>query len=351
MKKLTLWLFFLLVFALAGCDTGNAPEEGLGALINPDSGTGGGDGSTDSAKSLYEAVLEEAAKIVAATKVSADDGETDQNGKPVYIGFYWVAPGDVTALDNAIAEVKKETDFLLGAGISSTLLDSYAGQIQEAVNLFTAARTLGTQPLNWNDLNTAWLAAQTEYANINLDTLNAIGAALDMLDYPASAVFKTAGTPAAYETFGAVLTEVKDWIEAGKDAGAGTLTQDDIDGKLAVVQGAPGNFRSSLSKGYWVTVPAGKFQRDDTSANISEITVPYNMGAYEVTQELWLAVMGRNNSVNKTDGNLQLPVDGGADGATSASNMGLTHVYTFCNKLSELKGKTPVYSRTGGGRY
>ncbi|MDR1278777.1 MAG: hypothetical protein LBK02_08500, partial [Treponema sp.] len=282
MKKTYKWLFFFLIacafFALASCDTGNAPEEGLGALINPGSGTSGG-GGTDPVKSRYDAVLEEAANIKAVTKVSADTGATDQDGKPVYIGFYWVTPGDVTALDDAIAVVKTETEFLLGAGISSSLLDSYAEQIQAAVNLFAAARVPGTQPLNWNDLDTAWLAAKGEYDGINLDTLNAIGAALDMLDYDASAVFKTAATPAAYETFGTVLTEAKDWIDAGKAAEAGTLSQDEIDAKLAVVQGAPGIFSSSLAKGYWVSVPAGKFQRDATAANISEITVPYNMGA------------------------------------------------------------------------
>jgi formylglycine-generating enzyme required for sulfatase activity len=354
MKKTYKWLFFFLIscafFALAACDTGNAPEEGLGALINPGGGISGG-GSTAPAQSRYDAVLEEAANIKAATKVSSNSGTTDLDGKPVYIGFYWVAPGDVAALDDAIAEVKTETEFLLGAGVSSSLLDSYAGQIQEAVNRFMAARVLGTQPLNWTDLETAWGLAKAEYDGINLDTLNAIGAVLDMLDYPSSAVLKTAATPAAYETFGTVLTETKDWIDAGKIAEEGTLTQDEIDTKLALVQGAPGIFSSSLARGHWVSVPAGKFQRDATAANISEITVPYNMGAFEITQEIFMAVMGISrlsgwNNVNSAGPIEMLPADGARGGNNTSAGIGLPHVYAFCNRLSYLKGKTPVYSIT-----
>ena len=57
----------------------------------------------------------------------------------------------------------------------------------------------------------------------------------------------------------------------------------------------------------------GATDEQGTSANADESPVhrtllpAYGIGKYEVTQELWQAVMGYNNSVNQ--GNLQLPVD------------------------------------------
>ena len=57
----------------------------------------------------------------------------------------------------------------------------------------------------------------------------------------------------------------------------------------------------------------GATEEQGTSANADESPVhrsmlpAYGIGKYEVTQELWQAVMGYNNSVNR--GNLQLPVD------------------------------------------
>ena len=57
----------------------------------------------------------------------------------------------------------------------------------------------------------------------------------------------------------------------------------------------------------------GGTQEQGSSANANELPVhrslvpAYGIGKTEVTQELWQAVMGYNNSVNK--GNLQLPVD------------------------------------------
>jgi formylglycine-generating enzyme required for sulfatase activity len=312
-------------------------------LINPDLVTSTAD------KSWYETVLQEAADIIAATKISVDQGSTDQStGKNIYIGFYWVDSETLDALNNTIAEVKTETDYLLGAGVSPSLLDHYAGIVQEAVKTFSAARVQGDHALDWPLLETTWQQVKNDYDQINLAALPAISSVLELLDYDTSGTFKTDATPAALDAFGATLAEIKEWFDAGKEAAPGTITQDEIEAKIAEVEAAPGIFTASLGKGYWATVPAGKFQRDDTSTNISEITTAYKMGVYEVTQELWLAVMDRNNSINKTGGNLQLPVDGGADGNASASNMGLPPIYVFCNTLSTLKGKAPVYSRTGG---
>jgi formylglycine-generating enzyme required for sulfatase activity len=121
-------------------------------------------------------------------------------------------------------------------------------------------------------------------------------------------------------------------------------TQSEINAVLAMFNASSGNGFGYIMK----PVPAGRFQRDDNAANITEITKAYKMGQWEVTQELWTAVMGVNYSFNKTDDDPLLPVDGASDGGTGGTNMSFPHMIVFCNKLSELAGKTPVYTRTGG---
>lgn len=358
MKKQLLCLV-LGFFVFAGCDTGSAPEGGLGLIINPDYSTRetGGSGEEEAVSGpWYERVLRDAAALIAATKISADGGTTDQaTGKPVYIGFYWAAPETLAALEDAIAEVKTETDYLLGAGVSPNSLDSYAARIQEALDAFAALRVQGAQALDWASLESAWNAAKVQYDAINLNDLGTYplipSSVLDLLTYGADITFQTGATPAALEAFGAALTEIKEWLDAGKEAETGTIIQDDIDAKIAALQAAPGIFSASLGRGYWVRIPAGKFQRDATSTNISEITVPYNIGAYEVTQELFMAVMEISrlsgwNNVNSTGSIELLPADGARGGSTTSAGIGLPHVYAFCNRLSYLKGKTPVYSIT-----
>lgn len=65
------------------------------------------------------------------------------------------------------------------------------------------------------------------------------------------------------------------------------------------------------------------------------LTKDYWIGETEVTQDLWQAVMGYNPSYFK--GNLQRPVEG----------ISFYEAAIFCNKLSLLLGKEPVYSRSG----
>ena len=59
-----------------------------------------------------------------------------------------------------------------------------------------------------------------------------------------------------------------------------------------------------------------------------EVSLPsYYIGQYEVTQELWVAVMGSNPSHNK--GNLKLPVD----------DVSWDDCQMFINKLNQLTGQ------------
>jgi formylglycine-generating enzyme required for sulfatase activity len=92
-------------------------------------------------------------------------------------------------------------------------------------------------------------------------------------------------------------------------------------------------------------VPAGSFQRDGTAGNVSVITKGYWMGEKQVTQKLFQAVMGTNpsqfqGSMNPTDGTEiqeQRPVE----------QINWYAAIAFCNKLSILVGKQPVYSVSG----
>jgi formylglycine-generating enzyme required for sulfatase activity len=88
-------------------------------------------------------------------------------------------------------------------------------------------------------------------------------------------------------------------------------------------------------------VPAGSFQRDYGVDNISVITKGYWMAETEVTQELFEAVMGANpgSTADLAEGEIQAkrPVDG----------LRWYGAIAFCNKLSLLAGKTPVYNVSG----
>jgi formylglycine-generating enzyme required for sulfatase activity len=89
-------------------------------------------------------------------------------------------------------------------------------------------------------------------------------------------------------------------------------------------------------------VPAGSFQRDSTPANVTIITRGYWMGETEVTQELFLAVMG----VNPSD------FTSGAEVGEDQNKRPVERVrwydaIAFCNKLSLADGKEPVYSVSG----
>jgi formylglycine-generating enzyme required for sulfatase activity len=91
-------------------------------------------------------------------------------------------------------------------------------------------------------------------------------------------------------------------------------------------------------------VPAGSFQRDDTAANVTTITNGYWMGETEVTQELFQAVMVTNPS-NFTSG----VESGETQNKRPVENVNWYAALAFCNKLSIVDGKEPVYSVTVSG--
>jgi formylglycine-generating enzyme required for sulfatase activity len=86
-------------------------------------------------------------------------------------------------------------------------------------------------------------------------------------------------------------------------------------------------------------VPPGKFRYGPNPTDTAEITKGYRIGETEVTQELFALVMGGHRSWFS-----------GAAGRLPAESVSWYAAIAFCNKLSLLTGKDPVYSvRTADG--
>jgi formylglycine-generating enzyme required for sulfatase activity len=93
-------------------------------------------------------------------------------------------------------------------------------------------------------------------------------------------------------------------------------------------------------------VPAGSFQRDGASANVSVISTGYWMGETEITQELFRAVMGKNPGYfNGSIGRGRAA--GEIQKQRPVEYVNWYHAIAFCNKLSIANGKDPVYSVSG----
>ncbi len=84
-------------------------------------------------------------------------------------------------------------------------------------------------------------------------------------------------------------------------------------------------------------VPGGTFQRDSNAANLSTVSA-FHLSEKEITREQFVAVTGI------TDPSEILVSTGLTD---PVQNVNWYHALVFCNKLSMLEGKTPVYSISG----
>ena len=110
-------------------------------------------------------------------------------------------------------------------------------------------------------------------------------------------------------------------------------------GKTGVADTSDGDFTlgRSASTLTMVSVPAGAFQRDGTSANASTVSA-FSMSAKEITAEQFTAVTGLANPSSSFTGVLSGPVQ--------MTNW--YHALVFCNRLSLREGLTPVYAIDGG---
>ena len=81
-----------------------------------------------------------------------------------------------------------------------------------------------------------------------------------------------------------------------------------------------------------IYVPAGKFQRDGSPSNVAEVD-DFLISKYEISRELYIEVTGQGyvGRFGSIDG---APIDG----------VSWYDALMFCNELSVITGKTPVYS-------
>ncbi len=85
-------------------------------------------------------------------------------------------------------------------------------------------------------------------------------------------------------------------------------------------------------------VPAGRFQRDATATNISEVS-EFRMSQHEITRAQFLGIMGTDPSTTSKSSGINDPVQ----------NLNWYHAIAFCNKLSLAEGLQPVYTVTISG--
>ncbi len=89
-------------------------------------------------------------------------------------------------------------------------------------------------------------------------------------------------------------------------------------------------------------IPAGKKVNLENFAGTEGIQVinAYQIGKHEVTQELYMAVMGNNPSNFKNN-----PAPDEIQEKRPVENISWKEAFDFCNKLSELMGLTPCYDK------
>ncbi len=99
-------------------------------------------------------------------------------------------------------------------------------------------------------------------------------------------------------------------------------------------------FPKTLSFGLtMVTVPAGSFQRDNNTLNISKISTDFQMSKYEIIRTQFLEIMGED------PGTRSPTMTCGTDDPVFLVNW--YHAIAFCNKLSIAEGLAPVYAVNG----
>ncbi len=91
-------------------------------------------------------------------------------------------------------------------------------------------------------------------------------------------------------------------------------------------------------------IPGGQFKLGSTDPEMT-ITKGYWLAETEVPQELWEAVMGSNPSYFK--GPTYLPDSTETQAKRPVECVTWYDAIEFCNKLSELDGKSPFYTITG----
>ncbi|MBN2722681.1 MAG: SUMF1/EgtB/PvdO family nonheme iron enzyme, partial [Deltaproteobacteria bacterium] len=88
--------------------------------------------------------------------------------------------------------------------------------------------------------------------------------------------------------------------------------------------------------GNMIEVPAGTFQRDSNSANLSTVS-SFIIGQHEITRVQFAQIMGTEPSDQTYSSGVSDPVQ----------TVNWYHAIAFCNKLSIAEGRSPVYTVSG----
>jgi formylglycine-generating enzyme required for sulfatase activity len=176
-------------------------------------------------------------------------------------------------------------------------------------------------------------------ADFAVSTGGAISAASVSSDTATVTVIFASNTTAADKTYTVSIAADSTVIKgsATVDITQGAFSGTGGEGTSVSIGGIP-----AFNMRYVPPTPAGGFQRDGTAANMTIITRGYWMGETELTQELFEAVMGANPSCFSDS-----PADGETQAKRPVEQVNWYDAIAFCNKLSLLEGRTPVYSVSG----
>jgi sulfatase modifying factor 1 len=144
--------------------------------------------------------------------------------------------------------------------------------------------------------------------------------------------FTIAGIPAGTYAFSVSESGFDTYIDSAYYVGA-----DQTGLNFYLIPSSTPNDYTSPNIGTLRYVPAGSFQRDSTSTDISIISTAFRMTRYEITRAQFLAIMGTDPSDTTHSTGTSDPVQ----------NVNWYHAIAFCNKLSIAEGLTPAYSISG----
>jgi formylglycine-generating enzyme required for sulfatase activity len=273
-----------------------------------------------------------AAKIgVAVSTDGSDIGTTAQ----------WATQAAFAAFNGAIAAAETAAQNTIA---DQTEIAAAAAALTEATATFNAAKQAGTKPppANKTALEAALagahaaktgVAVSEDGSDVPADTFRVTQAVLDTFNAAIAAAETVSLNPAATQAEADAATAALAQAIAAFNAAKRKGTQPVTLRTVSVGNGVSFNLRSVSPPG------PGGFKYDGGISSVAAISKGYWMGETEATQELFQAVMGTNPSYFKT-----APAAGETQNKRPVEDISWYAAIAFCNKLSLLDGKTPVYS-------
>lgn len=268
-------------------------------------------------------------------------------------------PVDTAALKTAIASATELNDsHTVGTdlgNVSQEAKDAFSTVISNAQtvcdDILSTQEVIDAELPKLETATTAFTAAiiQSDNANLSSITLTENGklnTAFDstILDYNASvdtAISSVTISGICVDANASVAAvTLSDLIIGERQTASITVTAaDKITTKTYTVKvDRAGDYSSAGNHSTMKYVPAGSFQRDSTTENISIISNSFRMSESEVTRLQFKSVMGTDPS---TEANATSTNPPGTD-PVQMSNW--YHAIAFCNKLSLAEGLNPVYT-------